>query len=78
MKFTRLIAFILVAATLMLSLTGCASAYKNPDKYISVPTLKDIKLKQTDIDEKVAEAIDGKTIVKEIVVPNKIVNIVVR
>ena len=29
-------------------------------------------------DEKVAEAISGKTVVKEIVVPNKIVNIVVK
>jgi leucyl-tRNA synthetase len=29
-------------------------------------------------DEKVAAAIDGKTIVKEISVPNKIVNIVVK
>ena len=29
-------------------------------------------------DEKVAETINGKTIVKEIVIPNKIVNIVVR
>ena len=29
-------------------------------------------------DEKIAAALDGKTIVKEIVVPGKIVNIVVR
>ena len=29
-------------------------------------------------DEKVASAIEGKTVVKEIVIPNKIVNIVVK
>ena len=29
-------------------------------------------------DERIASAIEGKTIVKEIAVPNKIVNIVVR
>ena len=39
---------------------------------------KDEVLALAKADEKVAEAIEGKTVVKEIVVPNKIVNIVVR
>ena len=39
---------------------------------------KDEVLAIAKADEKVAEAIAGKTVVKEIVVPNKIVNIVVK
>jgi leucyl-tRNA synthetase len=39
---------------------------------------KDELLLKVKTDERVAPALDGKTIVKEIVVPNKIVNIVVR
>ena len=39
---------------------------------------KDDVLALAKADEKVAEAISGKTVVKEIVVPNKIVNIVVK
>ena len=39
---------------------------------------KDAVLSAAKADEKVAAAIDGKTVVKEIVVPNKIVNIVVK
>jgi leucyl-tRNA synthetase len=39
---------------------------------------KDEVLSLAKADEKVAETINGKTIVKEIVIPNKIVNIVVR
>ena len=38
----------------------------------------EIMLALAKADEKVAEAMEGKTIVKEIVVPNKIVNIVVK
>ena len=36
------------------------------------------ELKLAKKDEKIASLIDGKTIVKEIYVPNKIVNIVVK
>ena len=39
---------------------------------------KDEVLALAKADEKVAEAIAGKNIVKEIVIPNKIVNIVVK
>ena len=39
---------------------------------------KNVALEIAKADEKVAAAIEGKTIVKEIVVPNKIVNIVVK
>ena len=39
---------------------------------------KDEVLAIAKADEKVSEAIAGKTVVKEIVVPNKIVNIVVK
>ena len=45
---------------------------------VPVDTDKNEVLALAKADEKVAEAIEGKTIVKEIVVPNKIVNIVVR
>ena len=47
---------------------------------ISVPVdmAKDEVLALAKADEKVAVAIEGKNIVKEIVVPNKIVNIVVK
>ena len=47
---------------------------------ISVPVDmdKDEVLATAKADEKVAVAIDGKSIVKEIVVPNKIVNIVIK
>ena len=47
---------------------------------ISVPvdTAKDEVLALAKADEKVASAIEGKNIVKEIVVPNKIVNIVIK
>ena len=39
---------------------------------------KDAILSTVKADEKIAQAIDGKTIVKEIVVPGKIINIVVK
>ena len=39
---------------------------------------KDTALNTAKSDERVAAAIDGKTVVKEIVVPGKIINIVVR
>ena len=39
---------------------------------------KDEILAKAKSDEKIAAALEGKTIVKEIVVPGKIVNIVVR
>ena len=45
---------------------------------IAVDLPKDEVLAIAKADEKVASAIDGKTVVKEIVVPNKIVNIVVK
>ena len=45
---------------------------------IAVDLPKDEVLSIAKADEKVASAIEGKTIVKEIVVPNKIVNIVVK
>jgi leucyl-tRNA synthetase len=45
---------------------------------VAKDTDKDAVLALAKADEKVAEAISGKTIVKEIVVPNKIVNIVVK
>jgi len=47
---------------------------------ISVPvdTDKDEALALAKADEKVAYALEGKTVVKEIVIPNKIVNIVVK
>jgi len=47
---------------------------------ISVPVDldKDAVLSAAKSDERIAAAIDGKTVVKEIVVPNKIVNIVVK
>jgi leucyl-tRNA synthetase len=45
---------------------------------VAKDTDKDEVLALAKADEKVAEAISGKTIVKEIVVPNKIVNIVVK
>ena len=43
-----------------------------------VDTDKDTVLALAKADERVASAIDGKTVIKEIVVPNKIVNIVVK
>ena len=39
---------------------------------------KDVALSIAKADSKVAAAIEGKTVVKEIVIPNKIVNIVVK
>jgi len=45
---------------------------------IAVDLPKDEVLAIAKADEKVASAIEGKTVVKEIVVPNKIVNIVVK
>ena len=45
---------------------------------VPVDTDKNEVLALAKADEKVAEAIEGKTIVKEIVVPNKIVNIVIK
>ena len=45
---------------------------------VPVDTDKNEVLALAKADEKVAEAIDGKTVIKEIVVPNKIVNIVVK
>ena len=39
---------------------------------------KDAAIAVAKADERIASAIEGKTIVKEIAVPNKIVNIVVR
>ena len=45
---------------------------------VSVDLPKDEVLAIAKADERVASAIDGKTVVKEIVVPNKIVNIVVK
>ena len=45
---------------------------------VAKDTDKDAVLALAKTDEKVAEAISGKTVVKEIVVPNKIVNIVVK
>ncbi|MBQ8371899.1 MAG: leucine--tRNA ligase [Clostridia bacterium] len=47
---------------------------------VSVPTAasKDDILATVKADEKIAAAIDGKTIIKEIVVPGKIINIVVK
>ena len=45
---------------------------------VAVDTDKDEVLALAKADEKVAAAIEGKTVVKEIVVPNKIVNIVVK
>jgi len=39
---------------------------------------KDAILEVVKADEKIAQAIEGKTIVKEIVVPGKIINIVVK
>ena len=43
---------------------------------VDTPTAEAIALAKAD--ERVAAAIEGKTVVKEIAVPNKIVNIVVR
>ena len=45
---------------------------------VTKDTDKDEVLALAKADEKVAEAIEGKTVIKEIVVPNKIVNIVVK
>ena len=45
---------------------------------LPVNAAKEVALEVAKADEKVASAIEGKTIVKEIVVPNKIVNIVVK
>ena len=45
---------------------------------VPVDMAKDEVLALAKADEKVASAIEGKTVVKEIVVPNKIVNIVVK
>ena len=45
---------------------------------VAVDTDKNEVLALAKADEKVAAAIEGKTVVKEIVVPNKIVNIVVK
>ena len=45
---------------------------------VAVDTDKDEVLSLAKADERVVSAIEGKTIIKEIVVPNKIVNIVVK
>ena len=45
---------------------------------VPVDTDKNEVLARAMADEKVAEAMEGKIVVKEIVVPNKIVNIVVK
>ena len=45
---------------------------------LPVGASKDEALNVAKSDEKVAQAIEGKTIVKEIVVPGKIINIVVK
>ena len=45
---------------------------------VPVDMAKDDVLALAKADAKIAEAIDGKTVIKEIVVPNKIVNIVVK
>ena len=57
MKFTKIIALVMAAAMLVLSLASCSSAYKTPEKYVSVPTLKDVVLKQSAINDKLAETI---------------------
>ena len=45
---------------------------------VPVDTDKDEALALAKADEKVAYALEGKTVVKEIVIPNKIINIVVK
>ena len=45
---------------------------------IALDADKDTALAAAKADERIAELVEGKTVVKEIVVPNKIVNIVVR
>ena len=53
-------------------------SYGSMGKGVYLAKDKDELLSVAKADEKVAAMIDGKTIVKEIVVPNKIVNIVVK
>ena len=57
MKFTKIIALVMAAAMLVLSLASCSNAYKTPEKYVSVPDLKDVVLKQSAINDKLAETI---------------------
>ena len=57
MKFTKIIALVMAAAMLVLSLASCSNAYKTPEKYVSIPALKDVVLKQSAINDKLAETI---------------------
>ena len=57
MKFTKIIALVMAVAMLVLSLASCSNAYKTPEKYVSIPALKDVVLKQSAINDKLAETI---------------------
>lgn len=54
----RTLASATAAMLILATLTGC-SAYNNPGKYVTLPALTDLKIKQSDIDSDLKEQIDA-------------------
>ena len=83
-KLSKILVIVLTLAMLLGVVVISASAADNDVDYVTTSgevittyTLTEA-IAAAKADERIAAAIDGKTVVKEIAVPNKIVNIVVK
>jgi len=63
MKTKKILALLLAAVMLTLSLAGCGSAYKTPSEYITLPDFGTIEVKYADlkkeIDDQIKEILEG-------------------
>ena len=66
-KFTKILCLVLCLG-MLLSMTACGNKTASKDEILAI----------VKADEKIAPALEGKSIVKEIVVPGKLVSLVVK